>query len=229
MASSKRRGLERGRKKQNREKRKRHLIVSNGKVTEGEYFNTVIEDLNVRGSVRYQFIDGDPLSVVRCLSRKLELDKKAERLKEIEPISSVWVVVDVDQFRNLGEAERAAKEAGYNLAVSNPCFEVWLIDHDSPCPETCTTAAQCERRAISLGLLKSTDANRDSSKKFKSIVSEKLQGKYDVATANAAKHNSDDKRIARMQNVDKVASYEVWTDVPELMTEVFGAHNGAGE
>ncbi len=32
-----------------------------------------------------------------------------------------------------------------------------------------------------------------------------------------------------MQNVDKVASYEVWTDVPELMTEVFGAHNGAGE
>lgn len=58
MASSKRRGLERGRKKQNREKRKRHLIVSNGKVTEGEYFNTVIEDLNVRGSVRYQFIDG---------------------------------------------------------------------------------------------------------------------------------------------------------------------------
>lgn len=172
MASSKRRGLERGRKKQNREKRKRHLIVSNGKVTEGEYFNTVIEDLNVRGSVRYQFIDGDPLSVVRCLSRKLELDKKAERLKEIEPISSVWVVVDVDQFRNLGETERAAKEAGYNLAVSNPCFEVWLIDHDSPCPETCTTAAQCERRAISLGLLKSTDSNRDSSKKFKSIVSE---------------------------------------------------------
>lgn len=34
MAKAERRGLARGRKKQTRAKRKRHLIVSNGKVTE---------------------------------------------------------------------------------------------------------------------------------------------------------------------------------------------------
>ena len=77
MAGSKRRGLERGRKKQNREKRKRHLIVSNGKVTETEYFETVIEETGVRGSVRFKFVDGDPLTVIKRISRELKLDEKA--------------------------------------------------------------------------------------------------------------------------------------------------------
>lgn len=222
MANLKRRGLERGRKKQNREKRKRHLIVSNGKVTETEYFNTAIEDMGVRGSVRYKFIDGDPLSIVRQLSRELAADKKAERLKEIEPYSSIWVVVDTDEFRNLGETERMVKGAGYRLAVSNPCFEVWLIDHDSPCPETCNTSTRCEERARSLGVLKSTKPERSSAKNFKSIVSCNIQGRYGDAIKNAAKHNSAEKKNARNRNVDKVESYEVWTDMPDLMTTVFG-------
>lgn len=110
MARPKRRGLERGRKKQIREKRKRHLIVSNGKVTEAEYFETIIEEMGVRGSVRYKFVDGDPLTLVKRLSRELKLDEKAEEMKEIEPISSVWVVVDTDEFKNLGQAEREGKK-----------------------------------------------------------------------------------------------------------------------
>lgn len=45
MAKAERRGLARGRKKQTRAKRKRHLIVSNGKVTETEYFNFLINEM----------------------------------------------------------------------------------------------------------------------------------------------------------------------------------------
>lgn len=117
MARPKRRGLERGRKKQSREKRKRHLIVSNGKVTEAEYFETIIEEMGVRGSVRYKFVDGDPLTLVKRLSRELKLDEKAEEMKEIEPISSVWVVVDTDEFKNLGQAEREGKNSGYSIGL----------------------------------------------------------------------------------------------------------------
>lgn len=50
MAKPKRRGLEKGRKKQVRERQKRHLIVSNGKVTEGEYFDIIIKEMGVRGA-----------------------------------------------------------------------------------------------------------------------------------------------------------------------------------
>ena len=76
MAKAERRGLALGRKKQTRAKRKRHLIVSNGKVTKTEYFNHLISEMYVRGSVRYRHIDGDPLKVAKQLSRELENDKR---------------------------------------------------------------------------------------------------------------------------------------------------------
>ena len=223
MAKAERRWLARGRKKQTRAKRKRHLIVSNGKVTESEYFTFLINEMDVRGSVRYRHIDGDPLKVAKQVSRELESDKKAGKAGEIEELSSAWIVVDTDEFRNLSAAEREAKFKGVRLAISNPCFEVWLIDHVSPCPETCASTPQCERRARDLGVLKSTDPNRSSVSKFKSINLEVIAGNKDQALANAAKHNSDDKRRSREANPDNVTSYQVWTDLPDLVDDVFSS------
>lgn len=223
MAKVERRGLALGRKKQTRAKRKRHLIVSNGKVTETEYFNHLISEMDVRGSVRYRHIDGDPLKVAKQLSRELENDKKAVKTGEIEALSSAWIVVDSDEFRNLAKAEREAKTKGVKLAISNPCFEVWPIDHVSPCPETFASTPQCEKRARNLGVLKTTDPNRSSASKFKSVNLEMIDGKKDQALANAAKHNTDDKRRAREANPDNVVAYQVWTDLPDLVDDVFGS------
>lgn len=209
MAKAERRGLARGRKKQTRAKRKRHLIVSNGRVTETEYFNFLINEMDVRGSVRYRHIDGDPLKVVKQVSRELESDKKAGKAGEIEELSSAWIVVDSDEFRNLAKAEREAMTKGIKLAISNPCFEVWLIDHVSPCPETSASTLQCEKRARDLGVLKSTDPKRSSASKFKSVNLAVIEGKKAQALANAAKHNSVDKRRVREANPDNVGSYQV--------------------
>ncbi|MEU4886344.1 RloB family protein [Streptomyces xinghaiensis] len=41
----------------------------------------------------------------------------------------VWCVVDVDQYRDFDEAGRLADEHEVRLAVSNPCFELWLLLH----------------------------------------------------------------------------------------------------
>ncbi|MGZ3143108.1 RloB family protein [Lentzea chajnantorensis] len=43
-----------------------------------------------------------------------------------------WCVVDVDDF-DIAEAIVEAGEAEISLAVSNPCFEVWLILHFAGC------------------------------------------------------------------------------------------------
>lgn len=223
MAKEERRGLTRGRKKQTRAKRKRHLIVSNGRVTETEYFNFLINEMDVRGSVRYRHIDGDPLKVAKQVSRELESDKKAGKAGEIEELSSAWIVVDSDEFRNLAKAEREAKTKGIKLAISNPCFEVWLIDHVSPCPETSASTLQCEKRARDLGVLKSTDPKRSSASKFKSVNLAVIEGKKAQALANAPKHNSVDKRRVREVNPDNVGSYQVWTDMPDLVDDVFGS------
>ena len=138
-------------------------------------------------------------------------------------MSSAWIAVDSDEFRNLAKAEREAKTKGVKLAISNPCFEVWLIDHVSSCPETFASTPQCEKRARNLGVLKTTDPNRSSASKFKSVNLEMIDGKKDQALANAAKHNTDDKRHAREANPDNVAAYQVWTDLPDLVDDVFGS------
>lgn len=45
----------------------------------------------------------------------------------------VWCVLDVDSFEKDGgkvtQAVAAAAKANINLAISNPCFEVWLLLH----------------------------------------------------------------------------------------------------
>jgi hypothetical protein len=41
----------------------------------------------------------------------------------------VWCVFDVDQFVDVAEASVAARRAGIRVAVSNPCFELWLLLH----------------------------------------------------------------------------------------------------
>lgn len=197
--------------------------MSNGRVTETEYFNFLINEMDVRGSVRYRHIDGDPLKVAKQVSRELESDKKAGKAGEIEELSSAWIVVDSDEFRNLAKAEREAKTKGIKLAISNPCFEVWLIDHVSPCPETSASTLQCEKRARDLGVLKSTDPKRSSASKFKSVNLAVIDGKKAQALANAAKHNSVDKRRVREANPDNVGSYQVWTDMPDLVDDVFGS------
>lgn len=100
--------------------------MSNGKVTETEYFNFLITEMDVRGSVLYRHIDGDPLKVAKQLSRELDSDKKAVKAGEIEALSSTWIVVDSDEFRNLAAAEREATTKGVRLAISNPCLKYGL-------------------------------------------------------------------------------------------------------
>ena len=45
------------------------------------------------------------------------------------------------------------------------------------------------------------------------------------ALTNAAKHNTDNKRRAREMNPDNLTAYQVWTDLPDLVDDVFGSGN----
>ena len=47
---------------------------------------------------------------------------------------SIWCVFDVDEHPEVDQAKQLAKLNGLKLAVSNPCFELWLLLHfrDNP-------------------------------------------------------------------------------------------------
>jgi hypothetical protein len=108
-----------------REERSQVLIVCGGKVTEPAYFTGLKSHRrNPAISVTVKDKGTSPEGVVR----------HAVKLRESRGYDEVWCVVDVDQF-DLDGAVRLARQETVNLAVSNPCFEYWLLLHF----EACTT------------------------------------------------------------------------------------------
>ncbi|MFG1927649.1 RloB family protein [Cryptosporangium sp. NPDC048952] len=56
-----------------------------------------------------------------------------------------WCVTDVDNFRDVPDALRAAAP-DVRLAISNPCFELWLLLHFEDMPPHCTDYTEAARR-----------------------------------------------------------------------------------
>ena len=116
--------LPRGRSTKKRSRGKRYLIVTNGKVTEKEYFERLVDLYGLRGCV---VIDKgaagrDPKTLVeRAADLKAKEDEEA-RKERFDSWESVWAVTDVDDF-SMFAAQQLAKQEAVSLAVSNPCFE----------------------------------------------------------------------------------------------------------
>lgn len=47
--------------------------------------------------------------------------------RDPDGFDEVWCVFDVDNFDDVDNAVSAARRAGIALAISNPCFELWLL------------------------------------------------------------------------------------------------------
>ena len=58
-----------------------------------------------------------------------------------DEFDEVWCVVDVDDY-DLDSAAALAAKSGVRLAVSNPCFELWLLLHHQDC-----TTPICDAKA----------------------------------------------------------------------------------
>ncbi|XVU20683.1 RloB family protein [Actinoplanes sp. CA-054009] len=68
-----------------------------------------------------------------------------------EGYSQIWCVTDVDHYEREGGKVTAAcaiaAQSGIEMAVSNPCFELWLLLHHAACSGYC---ANCEAVAKKL-------------------------------------------------------------------------------
>lgn len=111
--------------------RRELLVFVEGKVTEEEYLNHYHR--RHRRDVRVHIDDfrGVPLSLVR---RAIDAKKKSERdarRKRGRAYDEIWCVFDVDRHSDLKGALSLAREHGINVAVSNPCVELWFLLHFS--------------------------------------------------------------------------------------------------
>jgi RloB-like protein len=112
--------------------RLRLLILCEGRVTEPMYFR------DFRIDTRNQLIEievvpacGVPKTLVEyAVERKKDAERRAKSERDIFlRYDEVWCVFDVDEHPNLPEAKQQARDNGLQVAVSNPCFELWLLLH----------------------------------------------------------------------------------------------------
>ena len=123
-------------------------VLAEGEVTESDYFDywrrqnpttRVVIDLHTAGWA--------PLKRVGYAR-----DLKRRQPRRNPEFDEIWCVFDVDAHRDVNSAVAEARDADIQVAVSNPCFELWLVLH----VEDWTAEVhrhKIQRRASELGLL----------------------------------------------------------------------------
>jgi len=122
------RNADRKRKDRIRAQRRTVLIVCEGSKTEPNYFEDLTKHLGIaaRVEVSGKKCGSDPKSVLRY-AKKLKNDKNMPNYDH------VWCVIDVERYgKRTGEITTVLNEArvaSIKMAISNPCFEVWVLFH----------------------------------------------------------------------------------------------------
>lgn len=130
------------------------IIAAEGRLTERQYFSMF---RSTRVQVKVLSADDENRSAPEYVLERLRRFRADYQLGEGD---SLWLVLDVDRWGSakLAAVAREAKSVGFGLAISNPCFEVWLLYHftaDIPASERCQDMVLALRQATGGGYNKS--------------------------------------------------------------------------
>lgn len=110
------------------------VIATEGERTEQIYFGELKTQFH-KPSVHIEVLKrSEPGSSPRHVLRELEKFKKEYHLQKDDQL---WMVIDRDRWTEQTLSDVAGKciQKGFFLAVSNPCFELWLLLHITDLPE----------------------------------------------------------------------------------------------
>ncbi len=126
------------RRQPSRDKPRTILVYCGALRTEPAYFNALRRDTRRRNvTVKIRQDGTAPHALVKAAA--------AYRDRGPADFDEVWCVVDTDEFDVAAAADVAAKHR-VNLAVSNPCFELWLLLHHTDCRGSCDGCSDVQRR-----------------------------------------------------------------------------------
>ena len=117
-----------------REPKTRFVLFCEGSNTEPAYFSAVrrlwigtLIEIETRAGV------GVPITIAERAIEFAEQDRSRRLRQEnsFEEDDRVWAVFDRDEHERYEEAVNLCEQKGIGVARSNPCFEVWLILHET--------------------------------------------------------------------------------------------------
>lgn len=106
------------------------IIATEGKETEKKYFDDMASPAyfhNARVHVKVLSNIDNQSSPEKVMA---QLDSFRRRYK-LNKADQLWLVVDFDRWgeEKLARVTRECRQKNYRVAVSNPCFELWLLLH----------------------------------------------------------------------------------------------------
>jgi hypothetical protein len=156
------------------------IIATEGARTEKQYF-AMFQNERVR--VEVLATDADNKSSPQHVLNRIALFKEQYDFGEKDQL---WLMIDRDRWpiENLKDVCRGAREESIGLAISNPCFEVWLLLHhrDMEVEELNCKAVEAQLRD-QLGGYKKTNLNADL---FRPYISEAVRRAKDLDTDTAS-------------------------------------------
>ncbi len=143
------------------------LLLCEGEVTEPDY---------LQGFSRMLSLSVEP-KVKGCGRGLGSLIEQARREKKSDKFDQIWCVADVDHLSEsqVKEKLQIAEGEDIRIALSNPCFELWVLLHFESC-NSHVTKAEISRRL-----------KRHLPTYVKSLPFDQLESGYKKAVARASK------------------------------------------
>ncbi|MFF5772598.1 RloB family protein [Streptomyces californicus] len=186
-----------------RPEQRRFLIYCEGERTEDLYFKGLRADLrSLPVAICLGGEHGEPQSLIRAAiehQRRAPTSPRDRRTAYDE----VWCVIDVEAptpHRGLDEALGLARKHDVSVALTNPCFELWLMLHFADVTRY-STSASAQRDLEKLGICGYTAAR-------KHVEYDALRAGYDEARKRAQ---------ALRQGAAEGHRKNPWTDVDVLI------------
>ena len=133
-----------------REPKRKFVIATEGEKTEKIYFNVwkqKVERTLVIKVIEAKDGDSSPEKVLKRLEKFL----KGKSEYDTKNGDEFWIVIDRNSWKEeeILEVYRECKKKHYQLAVSNPCFELWLNFHQNN-PKSPKSCAECQKEVKKL-------------------------------------------------------------------------------
>ena len=152
------------------------VIATEGEKTEKQYFSLF---RNRRCQVKI-ITNTEGRSAPKYIFEQLKKFKKEYQLKGDDEL---WLMIDVDRWpkRELAAASSQSAQNNFFLAVSNPCFEIWLYLHH----------ASIRKKSISSGEMKQMLRDKLGSYNPSNLDLSRFVEKVDKAISRAKKLDVD--------------------------------------
>ena len=113
-------------------KEKLIILAFEGNITEVQYFEALKDDVKFNNDLIHLHLlkrpEGDTNSAPNHVFNKLKKEIKDEF--KLDNFDELRMIIDRDDWKSIPEIiELCKKESNFFVALSNPCFEIWLLLH----------------------------------------------------------------------------------------------------